>query len=250
MNEITLRTADGTGRAFTFAPKAEGVWPGVVFFMDGFGIRPTLFRMGERLARHGYVVVMPDLFWRTGAYEPADAAAIFADQDKRQAFSTRFAGAMTPSTGLADAEASLEHLSRHPQVALGPYGVTGYCMGGGLALRAAATFPDKIAAAASFHGGRLATDAPDSPHLLAASIRARVLVAGADADPSFPPDQGDRLREALSAAGVVSEVTIYPGAGHGYTMDDLPVYNPGAAERHWLALTQLFDATLDVRPQS
>ena len=125
----------------------------------------------------------------------------------------------------------------------GRIGVTGYCMGAGIALRIAGDEP-KIAAAAGFHGGRLATDAPDSPHLLAPKIKAKVYVGGADGDAGFPPEQADRLREALSAAGVDNEITIYEGAKHGYTMRDLPVYSEPAAERHWTALFKLLDETL------
>ena len=123
-------------------------------------------------------------------------------------------------------------------------GCTGYCMGGGLSLRAAGNFPDRIVASAGFHGGRLATDAPDSPHLLAPKIKAKVYVGGADEDAGFPPEQADKLREALTAAGVSNEVTIYAGARHGYTMPDLPVYNRDAAERHWTEMLALFDETL------
>ena len=117
-------------------------------------------------------------------------------------------------------------------------------MGCGVSLRAAGTYPDRIAAAAGFHGGRLATDAPDSPHLLASKIKAKVYIAGADEDAGFPPEQADRLREALSAAGVVNEITIYPGARHGYAPPDMPVYNEAASERHWTEMLKLFDGVL------
>ena len=123
-------------------------------------------------------------------------------------------------------------------------GVTGYCMGAGMALRAAGTFPDRVAAAGGFHGGRLATDAPDSPHLMAPHMRARVYIGGADQDAGFPPEEADRLREALTAAGVDNEVTIYQGALHGYAPPDMPVYNEAAAERHWTELFKLLDGTL------
>jgi carboxymethylenebutenolidase len=123
-------------------------------------------------------------------------------------------------------------------------GATGYCMGAALALRAAGNFPDRVAAAAGFHGGRLATDDPGSPHLLAPKIKAKVYVSGADEDAGFPPEQADRLRDALTAAGVDNEVTIYPGAKHGYAPPDMPVYNEAAAERHWRELVKLLDETL------
>ena len=111
-------------------------------------------------------------------------------------------------------------------------------------LAAAATYPDRIAAAASFHGGRLATDSQNSPHLLAPSIKARVLVIGADQDAGFPPEQAERLRGSLAAAKVNHRVEIWPGALHGWTMKDVPTYNQTAAERHWQELFALYDATL------
>ena len=123
-------------------------------------------------------------------------------------------------------------------------GVTGYCMGAGLVMRAAGLHPDRVVAAAGFHGGRLATDHPDSPHHLAPQIKAKVYIAGADEDAGFPPEQADKLRNALTAAGVDNKVTIYAGAKHGYTMPDLPVYNRDAAERHWTEMLKLFDETL------
>jgi carboxymethylenebutenolidase len=119
-------------------------------------------------------------------------------------------------------------------------GTTGYCMGGGMALTAAAAHPDRIAAAASFHGGNLATQSPLSPHLLAARIKAFVYVAGADKDSSYPPEQAALLEQALSDAGVPHRCEIYAGALHGWTMSDFPVYDEAAAERHWRELLALF----------
>ena len=117
-------------------------------------------------------------------------------------------------------------------------------MGAGMALRAAGTFPDRVAAAGGFHGGRLATDAPDSPHLLAPGIKARIYIGGADKDAGFPPEEADRLRDALTAAGVENEVVIFEGALHGYAPPDMPVYNEAAAERHWTELFKLLDSAL------
>jgi carboxymethylenebutenolidase len=126
----------------------------------------------------------------------------------------------------------------------GKVGCTGYCMGGALSLRAAGNFPDRIVAAAAFHGGRLATDAPDSPHLLAPNIKAKVYVAGADEDAGFLPEQADRLRAALDAANVDNVVEIYKGAKHGYAPPDMPVYDKDASERHWREMLKLFGETL------
>lgn len=242
--QIALPTPDGEARAYTFTPEGQGPWPAVIIFMDAPAIRPALFDMGERLARHGYFVLLPDLFWRAGPYEPIDIAAVFKDEAARRERFGRFMGSTDPEKQLRDAEACLDYLDRQPQVRPGRVGVTGYCMGAGISLRAAAAFPERIAAAAGFHGGRLATDAPDSPHLGAPRIKARVLIAGADEDAGFPPEQADRLRAALDAADVDNEVTIYKGAKHGYTMPDLPVYDREAAERHWSQMLKLFDEAL------
>jgi carboxymethylenebutenolidase len=244
MQQIALPTPDGDARAFTFKPEGQGPWPGVVFFMDAPAIRPALFEMCERLASHGYFVLLPDMFWRAGPYEPINVAEVFANEEARRERFGKFMGSTNAEKQVSDAKACLDYLAAQPDVKAGKVGVTGYCMGAGVVMRAAGTYPERIAAAAGFHGGRLATDAPDSPHLLAPKIAAKVLVAGADEDAGFPPEQADRLREALTAAGVDNEVTIYQGARHGYTMPDLPVYNRDAAERHWTEMLKLFDETL------
>ena len=246
MKEIALPTPDGDARAFTFQPAGDGPWPAVVVFMDAPAVRPALFEFGERLARHGYFTLLPDLFWRAGPYEPINVKEVFADETKRREVFGKLMGSTNPEKQLIDAKASLDYLAAQPEVKPGPVGITGYCMGCGVVMRTAGNFPDRIAAAAGFHGGRLATDAPDSPHLLAPKITAKVLVAGADEDAGFPLEQADKLREALTAAGVDNEVTIYQGAKHGYTMPDLPVYNKDAAERHWTEMLALFDETLKV----
>jgi carboxymethylenebutenolidase len=143
-----------------------------------------------------------------------------------------------------DTGAFLDFLGGLKDVKGSKVGVTGYCMGGRVALIAAAEFPDRIAAAGAFHPGHLTTDKPDSPHLLAPKIRARVYVGGADEDAGFTPEHRDQLSAALTSAGVDNRVEIYEGARHGYTMPDLSVYNEAGAERHWRELLALFDSTL------
>ena len=247
MQQIAMPTPDGDARAYTFTPDTgAGPWPGAIIFMDAPAIRPALFEFGERLSRHGYFTLLPDLFWRAGPYAPINVKEVFADEAKRREAFGKLTGSTNPQKQLVDAKAALDYLATRPEVKGTKVGVTGYCMGCGVAMRVAGTYPDRIAAAAGFHGGRLATDAPDSPHLLAPKITAKVLVAGADEDAGFPPEQADKLRAALTAAGVSNEVTIYPGARHGYTMPDLPVYNEPAAERHWREMLALFDETLKV----
>ena len=247
MQEIAMPTPDGDARAYTFTPDSgAGPWPAAIVFMDAPAIRPALLEFGERLAKHSYFTLIPDLFWRAGPYAPINVKEVFADEAKRREAFGKLMGSTNPEKQLVDAKASLDYLATRPEVKGSKVGITGYCMGCGVVMRTAGTYPDRIAAAAGFHGGRLATDAPDSPHLLAPKITAKVLVAGADEDAGFPPEQADRLRAALTAAGVSNEVTIYPGARHGYTMPDLPVYNEPAAERHWREMLALFDETLKV----
>ena len=243
--EVAIPTPDGDARAFVFLPQGQGPWPAVIFFMDAPAIRPALFQMCERLAANGYYVLLPDMFWRAGPYEPINLREVMKDEETRRAVFGKFMASTDPEKSTRDTGAFLAWLSEQSDVKGSKVGCTGYCMGGGLALRAAGNFPDRIVAAAAFHGGRLATDAPDSPHLLAPKMTAKVYVAGADEDAGFPPEQADRLREALTAAGVDNEVTIYAGAKHGYAPPDMPVYNEEAAERHWREMLALFDETLN-----
>jgi carboxymethylenebutenolidase len=240
---VSVRARDGECPVHIFTPSTgSGPWPAAIFFMDGLGIRPALLDMGQRLADAGYVVVLPDLYYRTGPYEPLDPKAVFAG-DVRAAI-----GHLYPTTGnrpaAADTEAFIALIDSRKDVAGKKIGTTGYCMGGGISLTVAGTYPDRIAAAASFHGGGLATDAEDSPHLLAPKIKARVYVAGADQDGSYPPEMEVRLDQALTDAGVDHKCEIYPGALHGWTMTDFPIYNEEAAERHWRELIALFKAEL------
>ena len=242
--EVKIPTPDGDARAYTFHPEGAGPWPAVIFFMDAPAIRPSLFQMCERLASNGYFVLLPDMFWRAGPYEPINLREAMKDEETRRAVFGKFMASTDPEKSTRDTGAFLDWLSKQPMVKGAKVGCTGYCMGGGLALRAAGNFPDRIVAAAAFHGGRLATDAPDSPHLLAPKIKAKVYVAGADEDAGFPPEQADRLREALTVAGVENTVEIYAGAKHGYAPPDMPVYNEEAAERHWREMLSLFAETL------
>ena len=242
---VTIPTPDGDARAFVFTPDdGQGPWPAAIIFMDAPAIRPALFEMGERLAQAGYYVVLPDLFWRAGPYPPLDIAAARAGDPTQQALFAKLRGSTDNERAMRDAKAVLDWLPSQPQAKAGKVGVTGYCMGGGIAIRAAGTFPDRIAAAASFHGGNLATEEANSPHLLAPKMTAKLLVAGADEDRSYPEEQNVRLAAALKDARVEAAVSIWKGAKHGWVPTDMPVHNPEAAERHWRELVALFDETL------
>jgi carboxymethylenebutenolidase len=241
--QISIRTEDGDCRAWVFTPQGSGPWPAVIFYMDGLAIRPALLDMGQRMADRGYVVLLPDLFYRAGLYEPLDPEAVFAMANPRDAI-----GPLMDSTDTAkaaeDTAAFIAYLDTRKDIAGRKIGTTGYCMGGGMALAAAAAYPDRIAAAASFHGGRLATDSPLSPHLQAPKIKATVYVAGADKDAHYPPEEAARLDNALTEAGVTHRCEIYEGALHGWTQTDFPIYNAEADARHWRELSALFDGAL------
>ena len=243
--KITIRTQDGECPAHVFRP-AKTPAPGVLMYMDGIGMRPALEELGERLASMGYYVLLPDMFYRAGAYTAPDPKALFTDPEVLKAWRGVMATAGGQANCLRDTPAFLDHLANAPDVAPGKYGVTGYCMGGGLAIVAAGHFPDRFAAAAAFHPGGLATDAPDSPHRLAPRITARIYVAGASEDANFPDEQKARFVEALTAAGVTHTVETYP-ARHGWVPRDTPVHDAACAERHWAALRDLFGATLGQR---
>jgi carboxymethylenebutenolidase len=244
MTKIEIETRDGKCPSYVFRPDGGGPWPAVLVFMDGVGIRPAMLEIGERIASHGYFVLLPDLFYRAGPYEPMDARVLFAaGPEQRKLLAQKF-GTATPINVMSDTRAFLDYLATAPEAKPGPVGTTGYCMGGLMSLTAAGTYPERIAASASYHGPRLATDAPESPHRLASKMKARVYVAGATDDPLFPDDMKARLEQALTDAGVDHLVETYP-AKHGWVPRDTPVHDEAAAERHWQTLFELFDATLN-----
>ncbi|MFL5247581.1 MAG: dienelactone hydrolase family protein [Myxococcales bacterium] len=233
MKRIEIRTDDGTCPAYVFG----GGGPKVLFYMDGIGIRPALFEMGERLAGAGYHVLLPDLYYRLGPYEPMDAKAIFADPARRAELLSKFISKATIANVMSDTRAFLAHFGDEK------IGTTGYCMGGRFSLAAAGTYPDRIVAAAAYHPGNPASEAPDSPHHLAPKMKAAVYVGQASDDPTFPEEQKQRLDAALTAAGVDHVIEKYP-ARHGWVPGDTPAYDRAAAEQHWKTLLDLFGRKL------
>ncbi|MBC9729858.1 dienelactone hydrolase family protein [Streptomyces sp. TRM68367] len=243
---VDVPTEDGTADAYLAHPGDGGPHPAVLLYMDAFGLRPRLKAMADRLAGAGYTVLVPNVFYRHGR-APVVEMPEFIDPGARPEIFERLRPIMqdlTPEQAMRDAGAYLRWLAECPAAADGPVALTGYCMGAGLALRTAGTYPDRVAAAAGFHGGRLATDAPDSPHLVAERVTAELYFGHADDDPSLPPEQIARLEEALTAAGVRHRCEIYAGAGHGYTQADTSAYDEAAEERHWAALLDLLKRTL------
>ena len=241
--QIEIRTAAGTADAVVFRPEGEGWWPGVLHLTDIGGIRPSHGDMARRLAAEGYVVLMPNVFYRT-ARPPVFE---FKPGSGEEAAMKRFGeltAPLNPETLDSDAIAYVNCLDGLDQVRRGKLGVAGYCYTGAVALRVAAACPDKIAAAASFHGGRLFTDQPDSPHLLLPRIQARLYFAHAVKDRSMPQEAIVKLDEALEAWGGEYESEVYEGAYHSWTASDSPVYNSEQAERAFTRLRDLFAAAL------
>ncbi len=254
--QATLTFPDGAMTVKLFSGAAPGAKvPPAILCIDGFGTRASIESIAERVAKAGYVVALPDLFHRGGSIfdlappgTPHEAKAlvplIMGKDELRAAWGARFSGPATnPANIERDLGAVLDLLAARPDVRPGPAGVFGYCMGGNIALRAAAIFGARIGAAGSFHGGRLATDAPDSPHLGAPKMRGEVYVAGAIEDGSFDDAAKERLGAALTSAGVEHTIETYP-ARHGFCVPDMPTFDAAAAERHYTALSALFARAL------
>jgi carboxymethylenebutenolidase len=211
-------------------------------YVDAGGVRDTMHDMAAHLAGQGYAVLVPDVYYRHGDWEPFSMETAFSDQEERTRL-MGMVGSVTPDMIAADAGAFFDFLEQRPEVKGSRFGVFGYCMGGRTSVIVAGRQPDRVAAAGSFHGGGLVTDDPNSPHLLADRIKATVYVAGAENDGSFTTDNAETLDKALTAAGVEHMVEFYP-AGHGFAVPDNPPYDKAASDRHWAALTRLFGASL------
>ena len=240
---VDIDTADGTCPAALSIPDGDGPWPAVILFADAGGMRDTIRQMGERLSGLGYVVLVPDFYYRNGPYEPVDMRTAFENKETMERVMGMMRG-YTVDVAVRDANAFVDYLDAMPEKTPGGVGTTGYCMGGRLSLITAANLGERIAASASFHGGNIAKeDDPDSPHHKAAAIRAIVYVAGAIEDQSFPDEQKDLLEKALTEAGVAHTIETYP-AHHGFAVPDNASYDKAAAERHWQAMENLFGSAL------
>ncbi|HTL53267.1 MAG TPA: dienelactone hydrolase family protein [Planctomycetota bacterium] len=246
---VAIQTPDGVIDADVFVPAlspAAAPLPGILFFMDALAIRPALRDMAARLASYGYAVILPNLYYRlgpTGSFPPFDPLKVRDTPGERE----RMVGMMRTLTSpklMEDANYCLGFLGEFPGVNADLCGCVGYCMGGGMALTAAGTFTKRVKAAASFHGGSLATDKPDSPHLLAPKIKAKLYIGVAELDAMFSAEQGQKLQEALRAAHVDFQYEVYPGVKHGFAVTGHSAYDAAMSERHWDRLTALFKATL------
>lgn len=244
---VTVHTPEGVADAFFARPEAGGPYPAVLLYMDAFGIRPALEAHAQRLAGEGYSVFVPNVFYRHGLSPVvdnieqlvggSDRAALFAALRPRME-------ALTPEATIADSQAWLTFLRERDDVREGPIGTVGYCMGGRLSLRMAGEFADAVAAAASFHGGNLATGEDNSPHLSAVRAAGELYIGHADNDGSMDPEQMGRLTRALADAHVRHTAELYVGAQHGWTQTDTPAYDEPSAERHWMRLLELYGRVL------
>ncbi len=250
--DVEIKTPDGVCDAAFIYP-TRGAHPGVLIWTDAFGLRPAMRDIGKRIAAEGYSVLVPNPFYRDGAANTLDLNTktfSFQNPDDMARLRKIMSGLQAPGAAEKDAAAYITFLDSQKQVdKRRKFGTQGYCMGGPLVFRTAASLPDRIGAGASFHGGGLVTDRPDSPHLLVPKIKARMYVGIASNDDVRQPDAKDKLREAFAAAGVPAEVEVYEGL-HGWCVPDMPmqdgkpIYNKPEAEKAWAKLVALYKSAL------
>lgn len=238
---IDLSTTDGTVEAYH---SGDETVPGVLFFIDAIGLRPQIFSMCDRVASWGYSVLAPNVLHRSGPVAEVRPDGPLDTDEKRAAFFEKAMPRVNALTAeLAETDIPQYVAALRGLAGGGPIGTTGYCMGARLAVRAAGLEPT-VAACGGFHGGGLATEEPDSPHTRIAGSQAAYVFGHADGDRSMPPEQVERLEQALVAAGRPHTNEIYPGAAHGYTMADTTMYDEASAERHFTQLRALLDDRL------
>jgi carboxymethylenebutenolidase len=241
--DVEIKTADGTADAY-FVHPAKGKHPGVLIWPDIFGLRPAFKQMADRLAESGYSVLVINPFYRTQKAPTAPEHPDMEDPATRQAL-MGLMGSLTPTTAVTDAKAFVGYLDAQPAVdKKRKIGTTGYCMGGSFVFRTAATFPDRVGAGATFHGGGLVTDKPDSPHLLIPQMKAHFLIAIAENDDQKQPDAKTVLRDSFAKAKLPAEIEVYAGTMHGWCPTDSKVYNHDQAEKAWSRMLALFSSSL------
>jgi carboxymethylenebutenolidase len=242
-SDIDIKTPDGVADSY-FVHPTSGVWPGVLMWTDIMGLRPAFKLMGKRLAESGYAVLVPNPFYRSRKAPILPPGAGMQDEATRQTL-MGLMGTLTPAVQFADAKSFVGFLDSQPVVDhKRKMGTAGYCMGGPLTFRTAASFPDRIGAGASFHGANLANDKPDSPHLLVPKMKAHYLIAIAENDDMKDPAAKTLLKEAFDAAKLPAEIEVYAGTMHGWCPPDSTVYNEAQAEKAWGRMLNLFKTTL------
>jgi carboxymethylenebutenolidase len=241
--EVLVDTPDGKADCY-FAHPAKGKHAGVIVWPDIVGIRPAFRAMGKRLAESGYSVLVVNPYYRTAKGQVVPDGKTFRDPGIRDLLMPH-ARSLSPETCVTDGRALVKFLDSQPSIDTHrKIGTIGYCMTGSYTMRLAAAIPDRIGAGGSFHGGGLATDEEDSPHLLAPKMKAGFLIAIAENDDERRPEEKGRLREAFEAAGVEAEIEVYEGTLHGWCPPDSAVYNEAQAERAWKRLLALFEREL------
>lgn len=248
---VEIKTPDGTCDA-AFIHPATGAHPGVLIWPDAFGLRPSMRDMAKRLAMAGYSVLVPNPFYRVGKAPMWEDASKVNFQQERAKITPLMQSIQADGAVEKDAPAFIAWMDMQPQVDRNKkIGTQGYCMGGALVVRTAAAVPNRVGAGASFHGGGLVTDRPNSPHLLAPKVKARMYFGIATNDDMTQPDAKTKLKEAFDAAKVPVEVEVYSMAQHGWCVPDMPaqpngqpIYNKADAERAWGKLMALYKAAL------
>jgi carboxymethylenebutenolidase len=250
--DVSVKTADGVCDA-AFIHPTTGSHPGVIIWPDAFGLRPSMRDIGKRIAAEGYSVLVPNPFYRLAKAPVIQDPSSFnfqnpADMAKLQPL---MGSINAPGAAEKDAVAFVAFLDTQKEVNKSKkIGTQGYCMGGPLVVKTAAAVPNRVGAGGSFHGGGLVSDKPDSPHLLASKIKARMYFGIASNDDMRQPDAKDKLKEAFAAAKVPAEIEVYPGALHGWCVPDMPqqngmpIYSKPDAERAWGKLVALYKAGL------
>lgn len=241
---VTIKTADGMCEASLSRPQGKGRWPCVVMWPDAFGLRPVFREMGKRLAGEGYVVLVPNQYYRSQPAQPEGVSINFGNPDDMKKFGALRAP-LTPDAVARDGATFIGYLDKQPFTkTAAKAGVVGYCMGGPMTLQTAAAVPSRVGAGCSCHGGGLVTDTPDSPHLLVPHIKARFYFAIAANDDQRQPDAKDKLRQAFDAAHLPAKIEVYDGCQHGWCVPGQPVYNQAGAERAWAEMLALYKTAL------
>ncbi len=242
-HKVDIKTHDGVADGYLYQPDSKDTWPGVVMYTDIWGVRPVFQQMAKRLAAEGYVVLLPNIYYRT-RHMPVfkDELPSFADANGRAQLMA-LKDTLTADKVERDAISYVEFLAMQEIVGGMKMGAVGYCMTGSFVMRTAAARPDRVAVAASIHGGGLATEAPDSPHLLLPKMKARLYFAHASEDGSCPPEMIRKLEAACAKSGLRYESEHYAGK-HGFAVENHAAYDAPSADRHWHKLLALFKETL------
>ncbi|MGH9687243.1 MAG: dienelactone hydrolase family protein [Candidatus Acidiferrales bacterium] len=241
--DVQIWTEDGTADAVLFRPEGNAKLPGVIHLPDIGGVRDSHKEMAKRLGGQGYVVMLVNVFYRNGK-SPVWAFPFNMGEERSMKRLGELRDPLTPEAMDRDTAAYVDFLSKQDGVSSAMIGVVGYCFTGAMAMRTAAARPEKIGAAASFHGGQLYSNEPSSPHTVLPRIKARLYFAHADADPYMPQEAIDNLNKALAAWGGKYQSEVYPGAKHSWTVPDAPVYDKAQADRAFGKMTEIFQAAL------